>query len=237
VDLDLRPGEITLVMGPNGSGKTTLVRSLIGLAPIQGGNVLIDGQDIAGRAVADICQQVGYLPQNPNALLFADTVLEELQITLHNHHLEPEDIRIEPGGLLEKLELTDKAGTYPRDLSTGERQRAALGAITVTSPRALLLDEPTRGLDYGAKKILLDLLHGWRNEGVAILLVTHDVELAVQAADRVIILEAGRIIADGDPKEVLPASSVFSPQVARIFPGRGWLTVNDAIRGANASQH
>jgi energy-coupling factor transport system ATP-binding protein len=112
-----------------------------------------------------------------------------------------------------------------------------LGAIIVTRPKALLLDEPTRGLDYGAKKILLDLLHGWRNEGMGILLVTHDVELAVQAADRVIILEAGRIIADGDPREVLPASGVFSSQVAKIFPGRGWLTVNDAIRGASASQH
>jgi energy-coupling factor transport system ATP-binding protein len=237
VDLDLNPGEITVMMGPNGAGKTTLLRSLIGLIPIQDGRIRVGGQDIAGRSVADICQQVGYLPQDPNALLFADTVLEELLITLRNHHLDLSDSITEPYLLLDRLGLASKANDYPRDLSTGERQRVAMGAVMVTHPGALILDEPTRGLDYRAKQILLDLLRGWRDEGMAILLVTHDVELAAQAADRVIFLENGLITADGMPSKVLDNSTIFSPQVAKIFPDSGWLTVDDAIRGLDACQH
>jgi energy-coupling factor transporter ATP-binding protein EcfA2 len=237
VDLSLYPGEITVLMGLNGSGKTTLVRSLIGLIPVQEGSICIGGQDITGRSVADICQQVGYLPQDPNALLFADSVMEELLITLRNHQLDLSGSIIKPGLLLDRLGLADKADAYPRDLSTGERQRVAIGAVIVTHPGALLLDEPTRGLDYHAKQILLDLLHSWRDEGMAILLITHDVELAAQAADRIILLENGKVTAQGSPEIVLSNSPTFSPQVAKIFPGRGWLTVNDAIGGFSASQH
>jgi len=237
VDFNLYPGEITVMMGHNGAGKTTLLRSLIGLIPILDGLIEVGGKDIAGRTVAEICQQVGYLPQDPNALLFADTVLDELLITLRNHHLDLSGSNTESNLLLERLGLLDKANAYPRDLSTGERQRVAMGSVMVTHPGALLLDEPTRGLDYGAKQVLLDLLRGWRAEGMAILLVTHDVELAVQAADRIILLENGYITADGSPVKVLANSSTFSSQVAKIFPGRGWLTVNDAIGGLDASQH
>lgn len=237
VDISIYPGEITVLMGPNGSGKTTLLRSLIGLIPTQTGSIYVDGKDIKGRSVADVCQQVGYLPQDPNALLFADTVLEELLITLRNHNLHDSDVAINPAQLLARLGLANKASDYPRDLSTGERQRVAMGAVMVTHPGALILDEPTRGLDYTAKKILLNLLRMWCADGMAILMVTHDVELAVQAADRVILLENGLISLDGSPGEVLLHSPVFSPQVAKIFPGRGWLTVEDAIGGLNASQH
>ncbi len=237
VSLSLYPGEIAVMMGPNGAGKSTLLRSLIGLTPINHGNIRVGGKDIAGRTVADICQQVGYLPQDPNALLFADTVIEELQITLRNHHLDLSEANPPAGDLLAQLGLGDKSDCYPRDLSTGERQRVALGAVLVTHPGALLLDEPTRGLDYGAKQTLLKLLHAWRDEGMAILMVTHDVELAVQAADRVILLENGLVIADGAPSEVLANSKTFAPQVAKIFPGRGWLTVKDVIGDIDASQY
>jgi len=157
-------------------------------------------------------------------------VLEELHVTLRNHKLQ-DTPPIAPHKLLERLGLADKAGAYPRDLSAGERQRVALGAISVTRPGALLLDEPTRGLDYAAKRELVDLLHGWRDQGVAILLVTHDVELVAAAADRVLLMSQGEIIAGGEPAEVLGASPLFAPQVARLFPGTGWLTPEDALGG------
>jgi energy-coupling factor transport system ATP-binding protein len=234
VNLTLNAGEIAVMMGPNGAGKSTLLRSFVGLVPIQDGSVYINGQDIAGRSVADICQHVGYLPQDPNALLFADTVSEELLITLKNHHMELSSAVIHPNLLIDRLGLSGKIEAYPRDLSAGERQRVAMGAVMVTHPGALLLDEPTRGLDYLAKQTLADLLRGWRDEGMAILMVTHDVELAVQVADRVILLENGLVSADGSPHTVLANSTTFSPQVAKIFPGRGWLTIKDAIGGYHA---
>jgi energy-coupling factor transport system ATP-binding protein len=230
VDLDVWPREIVVLMGRNGSGKTTLLKSIVGLLHPRRGQIEVAGQDVSNREVAEICQRVGYLPQDPNALLFADTVLEELIITLRNHGMEAAP-PVDPRALLERLGLADNEDAYPRDLSAGERQRVALGAVTVARPGALLLDEPTRGLDYAAKRALADLLQGWRDEGMAILLVTHDVELAAAAADRVVLLSQGEIIASGEPAQVLGASPLFAPQVARLFPGRGWLTPEDALDG------
>ncbi|MGC9357906.1 MAG: ABC transporter ATP-binding protein, partial [Anaerolineae bacterium] len=227
VNLSLAPGEIVVLMGPNGSGKTTLLRSLVGLISPERGNVWVAGQEITGLEVADICRKVGYLPQDPDALLFADTVLDELRVTLRNHGLDDDSAPIAPLALLEHLSLSDKAGAYPRDLSVGERQRVALAAILVTQPGALLLDEPTRGLDYAAKERLQKLLHGWRDEGMAVLVVTHDVELAAVIADRVLLMREGRIVARGAPAEILRADPCFTPQIARLFPKTDWLTVED----------
>ena len=98
----------------------------------------------------------------------------------------------------------------------------------VTRPKLLLLDEPTRGLDYETKRDLANLWRRWKEAGMGLLLVTHDVELAAQVADRVMVMSEGEIIADGPAAEVLTASPLFTPQVARLFPGRGWLTAEDA---------
>jgi len=181
--------------------------------------------------VAEICRDIAYLPQDPNALLFADTVMEELQVTLKNHGIVLSDAPVPAAELLAELGLADKADAYPRDLSVGERQRVALAAMMVTQPGAVLLDEPTRGLDYEAKRRLAGLIRQWRNIGLAILLVTHDVELAAAVADRVLMMAGGRIVAQGDPHDVLVSTSGFAPQIAQLFPGSGWLTVAEALQG------
>jgi energy-coupling factor transport system ATP-binding protein len=233
VDLTLWPGQLAVLMGPNGAGKTSLLKSLVGLVQPRAGQIQVQGEDIRGRDTAEICRQVGYLPQDPNALLFADTVREELLITLENHGLsmsEDQEVIVPPDALLDRLGLMDKAEAYPRDLSVGERQRVALGAITVTKPAALLLDEPTRGLDYRAKATLVELLHGWRDEGMAILVVTHDVEFAAAAADRICFMTAGRILVDGAPRQVLDEIEAFSPQIAELFPDTNWLTAADVLQ-------
>ncbi|MBN1876873.1 MAG: ATP-binding cassette domain-containing protein [Anaerolineae bacterium] len=243
VHLTLYPGEIVALMGRNGSGKTTLLKTLVGLLRPQQGHVYVEGRSIARQSVAEVCRRVGYLPQDPNALLFADTVRDELRITLHNHNLDEWNGPVELNALLARLGLTGKADAYPRDLSVGERQRVAMGAIMITRPGALLLDEPTRGLDYGAKQQLADLLWAWRNDvsmvdgapPMAILVATHDVELVAAIADRVVVLEGGYVVADGPPAQVFgspqTASLPFIPQIARLFPDTGWLTVAEALAG------
>ena len=231
VDFALWPGEIVAVMGRNGAGKTTLLKLLVGLVRPAAGRVLVQGRDSARMDVAAICRTVGYLPQDPNSLLFADTVADELAVTLRNHGFDPAGSRAElprdPAALLAGLGLRHLADAYPRDLSVGERQRAALAAVTVVQPAALLLDEPTRGLDYGAKAQLAELLSEWRRGGMGIAVVTHDVELAAAVADRVVLMSQGEIIAQGSPATVLGASPLFAPQIARLFPGTGWLTPDD----------
>jgi len=237
VSLSLYPRQVTALLGRNGAGKSTLLKALVGLVPHQDGSVWLSGRETRGMAVADVCREVAYLPQDPNALLFAETVLDELHITLRNHGMTVEEVDPAPEALLENLGLLHKASAYPRDLSVGERQRAALAAILVTQPRTVLLDEPTRGLDYDAKDRLLALIHRWRVERRAVLLVTHDVELVAEAADRVVILDEGTIAAEGSPADLLGTpvfgdsqlANPFMPQIARLFPGTGWLTVADAL--------
>ncbi len=190
LSLQLRAGEIVALRGRNGAGKTTLLKTLVGLLKPTQGRITVLGEDIRGRSVADICRNVAYLPQWPDALLFADSVIEELWVTLRNHHLDDRP-PVAPPELLARLGIADKAASYPRDLSVGERQRVALGAVLVTRPAVLLLDEPTRGLDYEAKRQLGLLLRSWRDAGMAILIATHDVPLVRALADREIWLCAG----------------------------------------------
>ena len=226
VRLTMHSGEIIAALGRNGSGKSTLLKSIIGLIPPTRGSIFIDGQDSTRTPIAERARRIAYVPQDPNSLLFAETVEDELRITLRNHGMDesPEQI----AQTLAQFDLTDLAHAYPRDLSAGERQRTALAALCVTQPQVLLLDEPTRGLDYASKERLTRILRTMRNAGAAILCVTHDVELAAALADRVILLSEGRVLYDGAPYELLAHSPLFATQTARIFPESGWLTVADA---------
>lgn len=241
VNLSAQAGEVLALMGPNGAGKTTLLRSLIGLLKPEVGEIFLLGQSIVGKNISDLARLVGYLPQDPNALLFADRVLDELLYTLNSRAHQPPDqsqsssadgntSNIEKAAvMLAQMGMADLAEAYPRDLSVGQRQRVALAAIMVAQPRLLLLDEPTRGLDAAAKQRLADLLQTWRDDGHAIILVTHDVELVAHLADRVAILDDGVISAQGKPAEVLAASPVFMPQVLQLFPDAGCLTPQQLI--------
>lgn len=236
VDLTLPAGKVTALLGQNGAGKTTLLKCIVGLLSPRQGHVALDGRDLAGQSVAARCRQIAYLPQNPDDLLFADTVHEELLITLRNHQMKPSDAPVPPTELLARLGLAAAADAYPRDLSVGQRQRVAFGAVAVMQPRLLLLDEPTRGLDMSAKRQLLDLCRTWLAAGAALLLVTHDVEFTAEVADQVLILEEGRIAAAGSPARVLPQYPLFAPQMVQLFPDQGWLTAAQAVDFLSTTQ-
>ena len=233
ISLGVDSGEILAIMGQNGSGKSTLLKCIVGLLDPGEGDISFQGASILGKKTVELAADIAYLPQYPDDLLFAETVRDELEITLSNHGIKSNE-RVDQ--LLRVLDLAEDAQSYPRDLSTGQRQRVALGAITVTEPRILLLDEPTRGLDGRLKKELVQLWRKWRASGMSLILVTHDVELVVQLADRVIILDQGRIDADGLVHDVLGADSAFAPQIARLFPGKGWLTTGEVLAGLSSAQ-
>jgi energy-coupling factor transport system ATP-binding protein len=227
VGLSVRRGEAVALLGRNGAGKTTLLKCIVGLLSRKGGEVRVLGQTTHGREVADICRDVAYLPQNPDDLLFAETVTDEMRTTLRNHRMTLPESAI--AAQLERLGLAEAAAVYPRDLSVGQRQRVAFGAVTVTAPSVILLDEPTRGLDSASKNALVGLLRRWLDDGAALLLVTHDVEFAALIADRAVVMSQGEIIADGPTADVLGGSPHFAPQMARLFPGTGVLTLTDVL--------
>ena len=235
VSLQVRRGEFVALMGRNGSGKTTLLKQMVGLLRPDRGRVLIgpgDGRgngrvsmDTRQASVEEIIRLVGYVPQNPNALLFSDTVRQELDFTRRGHGLPPDD----HAALLRTLDLEPLAEAYPRDLSVGERQRVALASILAAEPQILLLDEPTRGLDYRQKEALARFLRREKQRGRTILMATHDVELVATCADRVLLLAEGQIIVDGPVRQVMSDSAVFCSQINKLYRHPALLTVDDAL--------
>jgi energy-coupling factor transport system ATP-binding protein len=226
IDWCVERGEFVALMGRNGAGKSTLLKQCIGLLKPREGRVQVLGQDTQRCAVEDLARRVGYVPQNPNALLFADTIAEELAFTRRAQGIQAGDGE---GSLLAALGLAGMEGRYPRDLSAGERQRAALAAVLVGDPELILLDEPTRGLDYAQKAALGSFLSAQKARGRTVVVVTHDVELVARCAERVVLMGDGEIVVDGPVREVMSGSQVFASQINKLFRDPRFLTVEDVV--------
>ena len=227
-DLAVYAGEIVALVGPNGAGKTTLLRALIGVQTVTAGCIRLGGRDVttAGVRARLAVMPLAYVPQQPGSLLFAETVAGEVRLTLAAHGMRQMPPRFgDLAGLLAAFGLTGMAARYPRDLSVGERARLALAVTLAVDPPLVLLDEPTRGLDPGAKATLATLLRALRDEGRGVLLVTHDAELVAHTADRVARMEGGRIVSIGTPRAVLTGTP-FASQISQLTGG-AFLTVED----------
>lgn len=221
IDLTVRPGETIALMGRNGAGKSTLLNTLVGLVEPSTGTVHVGGAQPHRTAPQDLVRRVGLVPQEPRDLLYADTVAAECRAADTDAQATPGTCRALVDDLLPGV--TDD--THPRDLSEGQRLALALAVVLAARPPLLLLDEPTRGLDYAAKARLVDLLRDLAATGHAIVLATHDVELAAELAHRVILLAEGEVIADGPAAGVITSSPSFAPQISKILAPQRWLTV------------
>ena len=233
VSLDIGEGEFVAIMGRNASGKTTLVKHLNGLLLPTKGKVEVNGIDTRDSSVAELSLTVGYVFQNPNDHLFADTVDEEIAFALKNQKVDHSEIVSAVDQILAKFGLNQYRHYYPRYLSGGEKQRVALASVLVTQPRIIVLDEPTRGMEYGLKKQLMDFLSEYRKQGNTIILVTHDVETITEYADRVILFSEGRVVVDGDRRDVLSKALLFSPQINRLAQALGKYGVADTTLTVN----
>ncbi|MEV6393706.1 ATP-binding cassette domain-containing protein [Streptomyces sp. NPDC051907] len=222
VDLAVSPGETIALMGRNGAGKSTLLNTLVGMVEPSSGSVLVGGRAPARTDPRELIRQVGLVPQEPRDLLYADTVAVECAAADADAGAESGACR----ALVSELLPGVADETHPRDLSEGQRLALALAIVLTGRPPLLLLDEPTRGLDYAAKARLVSVLKALAADGHAIVLATHDVELAAELAHRVVILADGEIVADGPTPEVVVSSPAFAPQVAKILAPQKWLTVS-----------
>lgn len=216
ISLKVCEGEFVAVMGRNASGKTTLVKHLNGLLKPTKGKVIVDGVNTKEASCAELARKVGYVFQNPNDHLFADTVEEEIAFTLKILGFKREEIGPMVDQVLERFRLVQYRRRYPRSLSGGEKQRVALASILVAQPRIIILDEPTRGMDYKLKSELMSFLDEYRRTGRVVILVTQDVETVAEYGDRVILLSEGGIVVDGAKREVLSQALLFSPQINRL---------------------
>jgi energy-coupling factor transport system ATP-binding protein len=231
VDLDLAAGEVTAVMGRNGSGKSSLFWALQGSGPRQSGTVLVDGTDPKSLPAAAGRRLVGLVPQTPADLLYRETVAEECA----QADQESADGRTgATRALLDRLAPGIPDEIHPRDLSEGQRLALVLVIQLVAAPRVLLLDEPTRGLDYAGKRALIGILDQLAADGHAVVISTHDVEFVAAAADRVVVMADGDVVADGATADVVASSPAFAPQVAKILAPLAYLTLDQVRTGMAA---
>ncbi|MEW2418750.1 ATP-binding cassette domain-containing protein [Streptomyces sp. NPDC046866] len=231
IDLAVAGGETVALMGRNGAGKSTLLAGLVGTLAPAAGEVLVGGRTPHRTPPQEMVRRVGLVPQEPRDLLYADTVAAECAAADADAGAEPGSCRALVSALLP--EVAD--GAHPRDLSEGQRLALALALVLTGRPGLLLLDEPTRGLDYAAKARLIEVLRALAAEGHAIVLATHDVELAAELAHRVVVLAGGEVVADGPTAEVVVSSPAFAPQVAKILAPDPWLTVSQVARALRAA--
>ncbi|ARF72308.1 cobalt ABC transporter ATP-binding protein [Kitasatospora albolonga] len=227
VTLTVAPGETVALMGRNGAGKSTLLGALVGMVEPTSGSVRVGGLAPARTDPRAMIRRVGLVPQEPRDLLYADTVAAECAAADRDAGAAEGTCR----ALVSELLPGVGDATHPRDLSEGQRLALALALVLTARPPLLLLDEPTRGLDYAAKGRLVGVLRALAAEGHAIVLATHDVELAAELAHRVVILADGEVVADGPTGRVVVSSPAFAPQTAKILAPQEWLTVSQ-VRGA-----
>ncbi|WP_328995242.1 ATP-binding cassette domain-containing protein [Kribbella sp. NBC_01245] len=221
--LEIAAGEVVALMGRNGAGKSTLLNTLVGLVKPRSGSVDVEGLAPGKARPKDLIRAVGLVPQEPADLLYAATVADECA------HAD-RDFGVPAGScreLLRRLSPEVDEEMHPRDLSEGQRLCLALAVVLCGAPPLVLLDEPTRGLDYGAKRRLVAILRELAAAGHAVLLSTHDVEMVAEVATRVLVLADGELVSDGPTATVIAGSPAFAPQVAKILAPLPFLTVGE----------
>lgn len=214
--LAVREGEVVALLGANGAGKTTWMRAVIGLARTSGGRVELDGNDVATTPIAALARAAGLVFQDPGVMLFADSVRDELAFAPRNLGCDDAEVERRVRRALERLELDALADEAPGALSVGQKKRVALAAVHAQGVRLWLLDEPTAGLDPRGVADVLAALRSGRERETAIVFATHDLDLALTFATRVVVVDRGRVVADGPPGELLGDEALLAR--ARLRP-------------------
>jgi lipopolysaccharide export system ATP-binding protein len=212
---DLHPGEVVGLLGPNGAGKTTCFYMVVGLVPSDGGQILLDGQDISALPMHQRARRgVGYLPQEASvfrSLSAADNVRAALEL---REDLNPQQREAQLGHLLDELHIGHVAEQPGESLSGGERRRIEIARALAANPRYMLLDEPFAGVDPISVGEIQGIIRHLKHRGIGVLITDHNVRETLGICDRAYILNAGTVLAQGSPNDVL-----MNPDVRRVYLG------------------
>jgi len=228
VSIRIEKGEFTLLTGPSGCGKTTLCRCFNGLIPhfYEGkleGEVRVAGMNVVEHPIHELAKHVGLVFQNPENQLFALSVEKDVAFGLENLGVPREEIRRRVDWALKITGIYDLRERPPYELSGGQQQRVAIAAVLAMQPKVIVLDEPTSFLDpLGAKRIFEDIYKLNKELGITVVLVEHRLDLTVKYADRIIIMNKGRIVLDGEPRKILVSKEALLigigiPKVTRLY--------------------
>ena len=228
LNLSVKKGEMVGIVGINDAGKSTLCRICNGLIPnsFSGdftGRVLLEGNDIKGMQTAELAEKVGSVFSNPEAQLSQITVFDELAFGPANLGVGKKEILEKVEQILKLLDLEEMRDRSPFQLSGGEQQRVSIASVLTMNPEILVLDEPTSNLDPISTEGIFQVISQLnKEEGITVLLVEHEIELLARYADRILVMDQGKIILEGTPREVFSHEDVFErigiyiPQVTRV---------------------
>jgi energy-coupling factor transporter ATP-binding protein EcfA2 len=232
VDVTIREGEFVAVLGQNGSGKTTLVKHFNGLLAAGAGEARVAGRETRGQSARELGRLVGYVFQNPDHQIFADTVRDEVAFGPRNFGVPADEVTRRVADALAAVELEGYEDEDPFSLTKGERQRVAVASTLALRPRVLILDEPTTGLDYRQNRGMMELLQRLNAAGHTIIIVTHAMWVAAEYARRAIVLSRGRVLLDCPMREAmgqadaLAAARLVPPQAVRLGVALGGVTLS-----------
>ncbi|MBL8095164.1 MAG: ATP-binding cassette domain-containing protein [Anaerolineales bacterium] len=224
--LTIQPGEVLGVVGQNGSGKTTLVKHFNGLLRPTSGRLLINGEDARPRPVHDLARHVGYVFQNPNHQLFATTVEAELRFGPTNLGLTPETVAERVQQATSFFGIEKLLTSHPYRLAFPLRKLVAMASVYAMGPDVFVLDEPTTGQDHAGSNMVRKLIERLREQGKTVVIVSHDMALIAEVADRVLALWAAEVIASGSPRaifaedRVMQRTKLYPPQITQF--ARRW---------------
>lgn len=220
INININNGEFVEIMGPNGAGKSTLFKSMMGFTKYKG-SIKLFGKEVSKYKRHDLIKNIGYISQNPNDYISKETVYDEIKFTLDNYGIKKYELI---DAALNNLGIDNLKYRNPRDISGGEKQRVAIASVLVMEPEIILLDEPTRGLDFNTKKLLGNTLRELNKKGSTIIMITHDIEFAAEFANKFILLFNGEAIQTGTKEEVFTGGTYYNTSMNKLFRN-----IDDAI--------
>ncbi|MEM0076882.1 MAG: ABC transporter ATP-binding protein [Thermoproteota archaeon] len=211
INYSILPGDSVLLLGPNGSGKTTLLKLIMGLLKPTKGKIKIDNIDTNKLSVFEISKKVSMIFQNPEKQFFAETVREELSFGLKNRGLREEEIKMLVDEVSKKFGLFEYLDRSPFDLSGGEKRRLSIASIAILDPEVLIVDEPTAGLDFQYRNLMVGILREFlKTKNKSLIIATHDIDFGLRIANKAAVIDEGKLIWNGDIVSLLKEEEIFS---------------------------
>ena len=226
INLAFMEHELTAIIGQNGCGKTTMLKNISGLARPSQGNILVRGHDTADMDIADIAAEIGFVMQEPDRQLFESTVYDEvtfaLKHALRGRKLSNSQIQEKAEEALSMVGLLDKRDDFPPALGRADRVKTVFAAVLAMGPKIIMLDEPLAGQDQRGCRLIMDILANLHRQGYTILIVTHNMSVIAEYAQRLIVMKDGAVFMDGEPREIfsqtteLAQAGILPPQITRL---------------------
>jgi len=223
LDISISAGEFVAIIGQNGAGKSTLAYNLVGLLKPTSGRVIVDGINTSKASIPQMAQKIGFVFQNPDHQLFTDRIWDEVAFGLkHALSLPQRELEERTQIALETMGLVSLKEKHPHAISRGQRRRLAVATVLAMKPKIILLDEPTTGQDYGHTSKLMDLVKKLNKTGKTIIMITHEIGIVAEHAERTIVMHRGKVLIDGPTRKVfansklLSEAGIIAPTIVRV---------------------